>query len=254
MYKIPANTLFIGQNLIFVPECHSTNTLASELAVQSRLSDGTVVITANQTAGRGQRGNSWQSAAGRNLTFSIFLRPTFLSPRNQFFLTMAASLAVADFLTSLSLDAVKIKWPNDVLVGRKKISGILIENAIQGESIQQSIVGIGLNVNQQTFDLSLATSLVAFTNEMTDLNVALSALLVCFERRYFQAREGNYDRLRTDYLQQLYGLGQLQRFHSSDGPFEGLIEDVNEKGELIILKAGRPLIFNLKEISFVLTD
>jgi BirA family biotin operon repressor/biotin-[acetyl-CoA-carboxylase] ligase len=254
LYKIFADTLFVGQKLISVPECHSTNSLASELSDKISLADGTVVITPNQTAGRGQRGNTWESTAGLNLTFSIVLKPAFLSIKSQFCLTQVTSLAVADYLKSLGLEGVKIKWPNDVLVDEKKTGGILIENSLQGEAIQKSIVGIGLNINQKSFAASTATSLALVVGKDFDVNTALNSLLTKFESRYLQLRAGKYAELKKEYLENLFGLGEQRTFTARNERFSGIIQDVNEKGELIISVQGNPTHFSLKEISFDLKN
>ncbi|GHN01386.1 biotin--[acetyl-CoA-carboxylase] ligase [Cytophagales bacterium WSM2-2] len=223
-----------------------------EMAPKSALPEGTVVITANQFAGRGQRGNTWHVAAGMNLTFSILLKPTFLEVRKQFDLTMIASLAVFDYLTNHQMGAVKIKWPNDILVDRKKICGILIENSIQGETISQSIVGIGLNINQTEFPISTATSLSLVFDKSFDLNEELNLLLEKFEKRYLQLRSGKQQELKKAYLQSLLGINQSQTFRSGDQEFEGTIIDVKDSGELIVRVLGEEKPFSLKEISFVL--
>jgi len=248
LYKIFANTLFTGRQLVFVPECHSTNSLASELASKSILSEGTVVITSNQTAGRGQRGNTWETVAGMNLTFSILLKPTFLSIKNQFNLTITTSLAVADFLKEQSVEEVKIKWPNDILAGKKKICGILIENTIQQETIHQSIVGIGLNVNQNNFNSPLATSLAIIASKASDLNEMLNSLLEKFEKRYLQLRSGKLAELKSEYLKNLFGFGEPQVFISNGKEFEGIIEGVDENGELKVSDNGIVSFFKLKDI------
>jgi BirA family transcriptional regulator, biotin operon repressor / biotin---[acetyl-CoA-carboxylase] ligase len=102
LYKIPAKSLFVGKNLVFLPECHSTNTYLLDLVRQNPQPEGTLVITNNQTAGRGQRSNQWHTEAGQNLTFSILLSPKFLSIRNQFLLSKAVALAVADTIAVYS--------------------------------------------------------------------------------------------------------------------------------------------------------
>ncbi len=252
LYKIPANTLFIGQRLVFVPECPSTNSLALELSAKSILPEGTVIITSNQTAGRGQRGNTWKTSEGLNLTFSILLKPSFLKVNMQFYLTIATSLAVQDFLKSKNVDDTRIKWPNDILVGRKKICGTLIENSIQGESIQQSIVGIGLNINQTDFELASATSLATIKQESSDLNEVLNLLLGQLEKRYLQLRSGKLAELKDEYLLNLFGIGEKRIFVSHEKKFEGTIENVSESGELIVLINNNRTSFNLKEISLVL--
>jgi BirA family biotin operon repressor/biotin-[acetyl-CoA-carboxylase] ligase len=252
LYKIPANTLFTGQKLIFVPECHSTNTLASELASQSALPEGTVVITPNQTAGRGQRGNSWESAAGANLTLSIVVNPSFLLVRDQFYLTMITSSAVAECVRAFAKSTVKIKWPNDVLLSQKKICGILIENSLRQNTIHQSIVGIGLNVNQKSFAVETATSLSASTGNEFDPDELLDNLLSNFEKRYLKLRAGKRDEIKREYMADLLGLNEPRTFIADDKKFSGTIQDVNEDGELVMSVDGRTTSFKLKEISFVL--
>ncbi len=252
MYKIFANTLFTGQRLVFVPECHSTNSLASELASQSILSEGTIIITSNQTVGRGQRGNTWETASGMNLTFSILLKPVFLSVKNQFYLTMSTSLAVVDFLKTQLVNEIKIKWPNDILVAEKKICGVLIENSIQREIIQQSIVGIGLNINQKNFTAATAISLAVVANKSFELNEALNSLLEHFEKRYLQLRARKFAEIKKEYLENLFGLGELRPFISNEKKVEGIIEDVNENGELVVSVNDERKKYSLKEISFVL--
>ncbi|MBI1769853.1 MAG: biotin--[acetyl-CoA-carboxylase] ligase [Bacteroidetes bacterium] len=242
----------MGQRLIFVPECQSTNSLAVELASKSALPEGTVVITSNQFAGRGQRGNTWQATAGMNLTFSVLLKPSFLSVKSQFALTMVTSLSVFDFLEEKKLDGVKIKWPNDILVGKKKICGMLIENSIQGETINQSIVGIGLNINQTEFSISTATSLSIICGKNFDLNDELNLLLEKLEKRYLQLRSGKQGELKEEYLQNLLSFNQKQKFISNEIEFEGVIKTVNDSGELILNMSGDEKSFSLKEVNFVL--
>ena len=111
-----------------MPECHSTNSLLLDLTRKISQPEGTIVITKQQSRGRGQHGNSWESEPGKNLTLSLLLKPNFLAVKQQFYLTMAFSLGVCDFLTERSIGNVKIKWPNDILVNERKVAGILIEN------------------------------------------------------------------------------------------------------------------------------
>lgn len=112
---------------------------------------GTVVMAREQTAGRGQRGNSWEAEPGCNITLSLLLRPEGLHPARQFVISQAVSLAIADLVSHFVAAPVSIKWPNDIYVDDRKICGILIENTITGTSIDRTIVGIGLNVNQTEF-------------------------------------------------------------------------------------------------------
>ncbi len=251
MYKIPANTLFMGQKKVFVPQCHSTNTMAAELMRNKYLAEGTVVITDYQTAGRGQRGNSWEAEPGRNLTFSVLLNPSFLLAKDQFYLTIIVSLAIREFLASRLACEVKIKWPNDILANNKKLCGILIENTLSGDKIQHSIIGIGLNVNQTSFLIAAPTSMKMLTNHEFDLAEVLNVLLEKLEGYYLQLRSGNKDLLKQEYLNHLYWRGEVHQFRTHHEVFTGVITYVEENGRLTMLRDGKEVSFDLKEISFV---
>ncbi|MBL7870645.1 MAG: biotin--[acetyl-CoA-carboxylase] ligase [Cyclobacteriaceae bacterium] len=250
MYKIPASTLFVGKKLVYVPECHSTNTLSAELSQRGSVEEGTLVITSNQLGGRGQRGNQWISEPGKNLTFSLILKPTFLKPDQQFRLTQVVSLAVADYANSKA-KGVKIKWPNDVLINNKKTCGILIENSISGECIQTSVVGVGFNVNQVDFAKIKGTSLKNETGLDFDLQNELNDLLPCIEIRYLQLRDGKFEKLSDDYLNRLYRKGQRHSFRIGNTEKQGVIDGVDQRGRLVVLIDHDKHYFDLKEISFV---
>lgn len=237
--------------MIYVPECHSTNTLASDLSQKTTVAEGTTVVTDNQTKGRGQRGNTWFSEPNMNLTFSVILKPAFLKPTEQFNLTMAVSLSIRDFLTQHIHKHVSIKWPNDILIDDKKVCGMLIENSISGSVLQQSIVGIGLNVNQTKFSVDTATSMKLSSAKEFDLTESFNLLLLNLEQRYQQLRNGNRQSLKNDYLNCLYGRNENRSFSDADGVFEGLITGVTEEGKLLISKAGELKSYSLKEVIFL---
>lgn len=251
MYKIPASTLFMGKNLVFVPECHSTNTLALQLCQQSATSEGTMVITDNQTQGKGQRGNSWEAKPGQNLTFSVILKPTFLKASEQFQLNRSVSLGLYDFLCEKFGAWVKIKWPNDMIVQNKKVCGILIENIIQGSVIEWSVVGIGLNVNQTSFGSERAGSLQMFTQADHDLDQELSNLLSCIEVRYLALRQGKTEQINKDYKQALLGIDEKRKFRLQHHEVEGIIRGVDTVGRLMLQTLEGDQVFDIKEIEFV---
>ena len=252
MYKIPANTLFLGKNLIFMPECHSTNDLALKLCQQGDVGEGTLVITHHQSSGRGQRGTTWDAEPGMNLTFSLIVKPTFLDVRDQFYLSMTTALAVQDFLADHALkSASSIKWPNDVVVGGKKICGILIENQLQGTRLQASVLGIGLNINQQNFNHPTATSLSLISQQQFDLQTELEHLLSSLEVRYLQLRQGKLDLLKTAYLSNLYWRQEKHWFSSRGNDFEGTIMGIDEVGRLQVEVRGGIQKFELKEIAYL---
>ena len=172
--------------------------------------EGTVITTDNQTSGRGQRLNSWSSEPNLNLTCTYILRPAFLAAKDQFMLSAAVALSVFDVINELdSSERVKIKWPNDVLVGEKKIAGILIENSVRGMNLDNSLVGIGLNVNQVEFeDGLLATSLLKETGSRLEIDEVLNALNGKLEARYLQLRNGNHSNILSELNQNLFGFDE----------------------------------------------
>ena len=169
----------------------------------------------------------------------------------QFNLTVAVSLALTDFLKQRLSSQPLIKWPNDLLVNDQKICGILIENTLAGERIQQSVVGIGLNINQSHFSISNATSLYLETGNVFDLSTELSNLISCVESRYLQLRAGKVNELRQDYLNNLYWLNQEQPFASNGRVFTGTIEGIDELGKLVVRLGDQKNYFGVKEISFM---
>jgi BirA family transcriptional regulator, biotin operon repressor / biotin---[acetyl-CoA-carboxylase] ligase len=250
LYKIPAITLFLGKNLKFVPECQSTNDLMQQLCQTEQLSEGSLIITANQVAGRGQRGNSWETEPGRNLTFSLYFRPAFLPVTSQFLLNIFVSLAIADFISTETGKKVHIKWPNDLLLEEKKVCGVLIENQLVGQKLSGSIIGIGLNVNQQRFPIPTATSMSLETGAEWDLQYALDNLLSCLEARYIQLREGKSEALKAGYLERLFRINQEHQFATNTGSFRGTIKGIDEIGRLLIAVDGAERSFDKQEIKF----
>lgn len=252
MYKIPAKTLFIGKNLIYVPECHSTNDLAAQMVLQPSAHEGTVIISDKQTKGRGQRGNRWLTEPGKNLTFSIILKPSFLAPSQQFFLTMVISLGVYDLIrSSLNQKHAFIKWPNDLMIDQKKVCGILIENQLRGNEIVHSVAGIGLNVNQEKFSLPSATSLAQMMNKQFDLPPLLEELLENIEARYLMLRNGKVKELRRAYVDAMYWKDELHTFSSQGNTFKGMIKGIHSNGKLVISTGEEELAFDIKEIEYV---
>jgi BirA family transcriptional regulator, biotin operon repressor / biotin---[acetyl-CoA-carboxylase] ligase len=234
-----------------MPTCHSTNDIALEWLEKPDTHEGCIVITDNQTAGRGQRGNSWISAPGLNLTFSIILKPTSLLIKDQFIFNMAVSLSIVDVLEKILPDsAVKIKWPNDIYVDEKKIGGILIENTLEPPFMKTAIVGIGLNVNQRKFTLEKITSLRLLTDKKFKLEQILENLILSLELRYRQLKAGNYELIRSDYLKHLLGYLQLRSFYS-EFEFEAMIMGVTDVGKLTLKKGREIMEFDLKEIKFL---
>jgi BirA family biotin operon repressor/biotin-[acetyl-CoA-carboxylase] ligase len=257
-YTLQNNTisgLFVGQNLIVLKEVDSTNTFLKNIPSNSKpLPEGTVIMAESQYAGRGQQQNKWSSEPGKNLTFSLLLYPAFLPVASQFDLTRVISLGAYDALKPLLGDRLKIKWPNDIYYGDKKLGGMLIENSIQGNQIKQAIIGIGLNVNQADFPdwVPNPTSIFQILQRNEDLQVLLSQICNNIEAWYLKLRAGKSFLVRETYLSRLYWLNELHSFKSNDGSFEGKITGVRDAG-LLVVENNKEVEteFNFKEIEFL---
>ena len=250
---VTPQTLFTGQQLIWLPACASTNSEAQALIVQNRASEGCTVITDFQSAGRGQRGNQWEGAPAENLMLSVVWQPTFLAATDQFQLSQAVALGVHDWAAKLlGPDArLRLKWPNDLYYGYQKLGGILIENTLNGAKIQYSIVGIGLNINQQAFPLPTATSFWAVTGRAYAREALAARLLESLERRYLQLRAGQVGQLRQSYLQALYRYQETHLFLVDGRQVSGQIVGVEEDGRLAVAIGNELRRFGLQEIRHV---
>lgn len=246
--------LFVGHNLINLKEVDSTNTFLKDAVSKSTpLMDGTVIMADTQFAGRGQSANSWQSEAGKNLTFSILLNPSFLPVESQFGLNKAISIALNDVLRKYIGDGVYIKWPNDIYIHKNKIGGILIENIIQGTKIKHAIIGIGLNVNQVNFadNLKNVTSLKQELHQDYHLMGLLGEICSAIEARYLQLKSGLLKNINEEYLNRLYLKGEIASFKFNGSIEKGKIIGITEIGQLILETEGQIKYFNNKEIEFI---
>jgi len=249
------NTLFIGKVLLHLEEVNSTNSYAIELLSKNKPSEGTVISARKQTQGRGQIGSGWESEAGKNLTVSLILYPTFLPIKQQFLLNQAISLGVFDFVSRFIEAEVKIKWPNDIMVGNKKIAGTLIQNILSSNNFQTSIVGIGVNVNQTFFksDAPNPTSIKAETKNEHDLKDLIDFLCIDLEKRYLQLRAENSWIIQKEYLSNLHQYQEEAIYQRTDNDaiFSGKIVGVHESGKLIIDHTKGQSLFSMKEVKFL---
>lgn len=237
--------------------CHFFDTLAStnDTAREKCYSHGDVIVARCQTAGRGQRGNSWSSEEGRNLMLSVVLQPSFLEAGRQFSLLQCAALAVADMLALYGLDP-RIKWTNDIYIGDRKIVGILMEQSVRGGFLERCVVGIGINVNQRTFEewVPNPTSMVLETGEESDLREVLGRLCEALGRRYGQLCSGEFETVSADYHRIMYRLGRKSRFVLPDGgSVSGTVRGVRPTGELVVeFEDGKVDDFLFGDIRFVI--
>lgn len=227
----------------------------SDLMALSRnyyLEEGFVLIADSQSAGRGQGSNKWESEPGKNLTFSLLLRPSFLPVAHQFDLMQALSLAVVDFVSLYVKDGVSVKWPNDIYIGKKKICGCLIQNRILGCSLDEVYCGIGININQEVFSFAPnPTSLFLETAREYDLDDLLVRLLACIAKRYEDLQSGLIDKMKQEYLSKLLYKGVFAEYIYNEKRIQGCIVGINEYGYLILeCKNGERIEAELKELVF----
>jgi len=253
LQNIAPKTLFTGQQLVYLPQCDSTNTIAHDLLIKNKATEGCVVITSAQTRGRGQRGNTWEAEPGKNITLSLILKPSFVAIQNQFLLNIAVSLAVADLAKAfLPHQLLKVKWPNDLYYGNKKLGGILIENTINNLFLQHSIVGIGLNINQLSFANEGAISFAQLTGKEYTLESVIEQLLTCLEVRYLELKQGKLAKQKFEYLQILYRYQEEYDYRIADKVVKGKILGIAENGKLGLQIENEIKYFDFKEISYML--
>ena len=245
------DTLFIGQELLTFDSLSSTNAYAKKLSRDQNKSEGLTILSKYQTSGRGQFGNSWESEKGLNLLFSVYLKPLFLSPDRQFLLNMSVCLAVADSLNEI-VPGFEVKWPNDILYDNMKVAGILIENSINSNKLESSIVGIGINVNQQNFETKAnITSVQNITGNSLDSEFLLAKVLKQIESRYLRLK-ANGKGLYNDYYSLLYGFEKEKTVVKNGKYFKIKITGVEPSGQLIAWESAKKRRYNFKEISFLL--
>lgn len=225
----------------------------------SELEDMTMVIAREQSAGRGQRGNSWESEPGKNLTFTVLFRPGNIHPRDQFAISEATALAITDYLAMEGVEA-KVKWPNDIYVGDRKIAGILIEHSVTPGNIEHSRIGVGININQTEFRSNAPNpvSLAQITGCRYDLSLNADKVGGFLEKRLAECdtAEGRR-RLHEQYKAALWrGDGSVHGVTDKTVGigYPGVIKDVDPHGPITIINVndGKLYTYNFKEIEFML--
>jgi len=221
--------------IIRFDEIDSTNNYLKQLAREQSVAEGTVVIAEFQSGGRGQQSNSWFSTKGDNLLFSFLLRPQHLLASEMFILSCITSLAIQKTLSQF-VDNICIKWPNDIYWNDKKIAGILIENNLQEGFVKSSVIGTGLNINEQAFpvDLPNPISLYQATKIKQDKTQILDTFLREFSTLYQQVERGASLEIKKEYMHHLYRADGYYWFEDSNGMFSAKIADVLSSGHLVL--------------------
>ena len=242
--------------IIHIDETDSTNRWLKEHSDSSLVSLSDVakepslcVVADYQTAGKGCGTNSWESERGKNLTFSVMLHPVEIPASGQFRISEAVSVALCTTLETYIYNKVEIKWPNDIYVGDQKICGILIENRLQGTTIMDSIVGIGLNVNQQTFrsDAPNPVSMYQLVGHEMDRTALLDAFLEALDEAMDSETVG------TDYRSRLYRRDGFYDYRDGQGDFQAKLLNVLDDGRLVLLDTeGTARLYAFKEVQYII--
>ncbi len=236
---------------------HSFDSLGSTNDEARRLnySHGDMIIARRQTSGRGQRGHTWLSDEGKNLTATLVLEPTFLPAREQFLISQVVALGVVDMLRSYGFQP-KIKWTNDIYIGDKKIAGILIEHNLAGATLSRTLAGIGLNINQIEFSSELPnpTSMALIAGREFILEQVIVRLHKAVMNRYETLARGERADIRHSYHQLIYRLDEPHQFRlPSGGSIRGIIRSVEPTGELMVEHSDSSIVpYLFGEITFII--
>lgn len=239
-------------SILFLDEVDSTNQYLINLLESEKIEESTAVASFNQTSGRGQKGNLWISESGKNISYSIVVYPNYLSARNQFLISQTVALAVKSFLDEYTKD-ISIKWPNDTYWKEKKIAGTLIENRLKGDLIDYSVIGIGINVNQDEFPDTLPNpiSLKQITGVEYDLTELANKLHNKILTALKELSHGTEVEIQRYYLNALYRRDGFHPYNTEDASFSARIRGISAKGCLILEhEDGTLKDYGFKEVSF----
>ena len=243
----------IGNQIIKLNTVDSTNNYAAKFLKQTKVPFGTVIMARYQTSGKGQRNGVWDAEGESNLLMSVILDTQFLPIEKVFFLSKVVALALNCSVCQFGIQS-SIKWPNDLVVGKKKIAGVLIENQWIGQQLSSSIIGIGLNINQVFFPPSYnATSLKLLTSRSFIVEDILKVICQNLNQFYNQLLDLEFEKIDLAYHEFLINYNQLTNFKKENEVFTAKVNGVSEGGELILqLKSGQVKNYKLKEITQLL--
>jgi BirA family biotin operon repressor/biotin-[acetyl-CoA-carboxylase] ligase len=244
----------VGNQIIKLNSVDSTNNYAAKLLKQTKVPFGTVIMAHYQTNGKGQRNASWDSSEKDNLLMSVLLDTSSISPNMIFYLSKIVALSIRSLLEKYELGQAQIKWPNDVIIDKMKLSGVLIENKWKNSFVSSSIVGIGLNVNQISFSgFYNACSLKSLTSVDYDIDEVLKS--ICKElSNYFKLLvDKEFAKIDSEYHEHLVNFNKWAKFLENGQAFNAKVIGVNQQGELMLeLTDGKIRNFELKEITQLL--
>lgn len=246
------NTLFIGRNMINLSEVDSTNNYALH---NSGLPEGTVIRALYQTKGKGQRGKDWQSEPGKNLLFSIVLKPYFLSPERLISLNKAIALALLQSLKIyLPQHEMAIKWPNDLFAADRKLAGILTEIQWSAGHIVSYVAGVGINLLQESFPgiNPEPVSVKMLSEHQPDADALLAAICSRLEAYYLMLKRMDFESIDNQFNDALWKRGEVIRYLHGGSEHSGLLVEVDRQGRLLVLEGGEMKYFQTGEIVWVI--
>lgn len=249
----------IFRNYCFLKWIYKSSVLSTNAEFPNTVSKNSnntniVLYTYKQSEGKGQIGRKWYSGMDKNMTFSLQIGINQLLARNQFHLNMIVSLALRDWIASFIEDEVYIKWPNDIYIKSKKVAGILIQNTLSNQHISKSLIGVGININEEDFpkDLPNPISFKQSCGEDFDLNTLFANMLSYLEKRFQFYDEQLFQNLKKQYTSKMYLLGTVSTFAQSDSGqnFSGIIRGISDDGQLVVEDENEERKFNHREIIF----
>ena len=241
-------------NIIKLNAIDSTNDYLKNLLVKKTLDNYTIVTAEFQYKGKGQVGGVWESQASKNLMCSIYLSNPTIKLNNQFDINMIVCLAIKRSLNKFNIPQISVKWPNDIMSGSFKLCGILIENIVKNNSIQDIIIGVGMNVNQTEFNnLPNATSIKKISGKYYDTDEILSQIVIDIKFYFSFLQQAGRTELQKIYEANLYRINKVSMFRLADANLvSGYIKGVNEYGRLkVIMENDLEETYGIKEISLV---
>lgn len=240
----------LGSVILHLSVVDSTNNYAAKLIEEGVVENGSVIMADFQTAGKGQRGNAWQSVSQDNLLFSLAYQPENISLDQQIRLSWYTAIIWTKCMQRFGINAC-IKWPNDIYFGKEKLGGILIENQVQGAKISWSVIGCGINVSSAP-DKFNATSMKEITGAQFKPLTVLNEYMALFNG-HLSFLYGDFHVLKAEFEQQLFGLNEIHRFEDRVAKsFEACILGVNDRGQLALRKNDEVLFFDIQELKLLL--
>ena len=220
--------------IIHLSQTTSTNSYAKKYIEEHQAGEGTIIVAHEQTSGRGYGENTWESEPGKNLTFSLILYPVFIKAADFFRISQFVSLGLVDVLEKHLSEGISIKWPNDIYYKDDKIAGILIENSILRDKIDSSVIGVGLNVNQEVFaHAPNPVSLKQITGKEYDLEILLEEMVRSILNRYDQMKQDEENTNRNEQMKKVEGMPKQNDHLNKDGGMPPRSDQMNKDREML---------------------